>query len=118
MSNLAAVIFLAASSVPAAGGATHADEITAFASTMAIAKTVKESCPGIAPDDHFLELLRQRLHVANADRPAFVPQARAAADKLLKARDEAPTRAAWCDAVFRLYGPEGKLMRGLLSQTP
>lgn len=83
---------------------------------MAIAKTVKESCVGVAPDDHFLELLRQRLHVADADRSAFVPQARAAADKLLKARDEAPTRAAWCDAVFRLYGPRGRMMPGMLER--
>lgn len=65
MSAFAAVIILAASSVPAAGRAIHADEITAFASTMAIAKTVKEICAGMAQDDHFLELLRQRLHVAN-----------------------------------------------------
>lgn len=83
---------------------------------MAIAKTVKESCPDIAPDDQFLEVLRQRLNISDVDRPAFVPEARAAADALLKARDDAPTRQLWCDAVYRLYGPGGRMMQGMLKQ--
>ena len=33
---------------------------------------------------------------------------------LQEAIAEAPSRQAWCDAVFRLYGPDGKMIRGLM----
>lgn len=107
-------MLLTASSASAQQKPRHVDEIRIFASTMAVAKTVKEGCPGIEVDDRLLEKLRGRLHVAESDLPSFALEARAAAGVLARARDEAPTRQAWCDAVFRLYGPDGKLMQGLV----
>jgi acetylornithine deacetylase/succinyl-diaminopimelate desuccinylase-like protein len=108
---LAALAMLVAPAALADGADPHGDEIRAFATTMAIARTVRDNCPDIAPDDYFLEALRQRLRVVDADHPAFAPVARAAAEALQKAVKEAPSAQAWCDATFGLYGTEGKLMR-------
>ena len=116
MSSIVTALISLAASGAAAEAPSHADEISFLAKTMAIARTVKESCPGIAPDDRFLEALRQRLHVVEGDHLAFAEAAHAAAGVLQHARDTAPSRQAWCDAVFRLYGPDGKLMRGMLSR--
>ena len=78
---------------------------------------IAESCPGIAPDDRFLEALRRRLHIVEADHDAFALDAREAAETLQRAVDHAPNRHAWCEAVFRLYGPEGRLMPGKLARS-
>ena len=76
---------------------------------------MRERCPGVEPE-LYLEALQQRLQVVEADHQAFAPQARAAADLLKQGLAEAPSRLAWCDAVFRLYGPEGTLARGMLQR--
>ena len=109
----AAAAVLAFAVTPVLADGSHAAEIEAFASTMAIARTVRESCPGMTPDDAYLEALRVRLHIVEADHPAFAPRARAAAEVLKQGLAEARSREAWCDAVFRRYGPEGMLMRGM-----
>ena len=57
---IVALIILAASPAYAGDARSHGDEIKLFATTMAIAKTVKESCPSIKLDDRFLEELRLR----------------------------------------------------------
>ena len=81
---------------------------------MAIARTVRANCPGIVPDEGMLEATRERLHVVEADHAVFAPQAHAAAETLKQALAEAPNKQAWCDAVYRLYGPRGTMMRGML----
>ena len=113
--HIVALWVAAAATDPRAGeAAAHDEEIRIFATTVAVARTVRENCPGIEPNDYFLEALRLSLHVDEADRPAFATVARPASTSLQTALRQASSRQAWCDASFRMYGPEGTLMRGLL----
>ena len=72
---LAALIL---ASQPALADRSHDAEIKIFAGTVAIARTVQESCPGFELDERYLEALRQRLTVVEADHVALAPQAHAA----------------------------------------
>ncbi len=63
-----------------------------------------------------IEELRTRLRMVAADRPAFVEAGRQAVDALREGIEQAPSRQAWCDATFRLYGPDGTMIRGLISR--
>ena len=113
MSSVALILFTA-NSATAQQALSHADEVKLFASTMAIAKVVKSDCADIFVDDRYLEKVRRRLHIVEADHSAFEPVARAFADVLQEAQAETPDRQTWCDAVFWLYGPDDRLMRGML----
>ena len=110
------LILLATASVSAAQPPPHLVEIKLFASTVAIARTIAEECPGTVADSYYLEALRLRLHVVEADHPTFAEEARAMVKVLHEGLAEAPSRQAWCDAVYRLYGANGTMIRGLLNR--
>ena len=86
----------------------HDAEIKLFATSMAIVRTVNETCPDILVDTRIPEVIRHELHVVEADYPAFAGEAHAFAGELKDAIAAAPSRQAWCDAVFRLYGPTAR----------
>ena len=109
---MAPLLLLTMPGAPA--GATLAHDVKLFASTMAIARTTRETCPDILVDDRIFEGIRQELHVIDADHTVFAAEAHALADDLQKATAAAPSRQAWCDATFRLYGPDGKAIWGLM----
>ena len=81
---VAPLLLLTMPSSSAGAALTHDDEIKLFASTMAIARTVRETCPGILVDDRILEAIRQELHVVEPDHPS--PRRRMPSPVLCKRR--------------------------------
>ena len=119
MSAITIAALLLAATTGAQGDAPlspHDVEIRGFATTLAIAKTVAAACAGAHINLASIEELRTRLHMVAADRPAFVEAGRQAVDALREGIEHAPSRQAWCHATFRLYGPDGTMIRGLISR--
>ena len=97
---------------------THEIEIKEFASTMAVAQVASDRCADILVNLPMLADYQRRLHVASGDSPVLSAEGRMAMSVFSKAIDEAPSSQAWCDAIYRLYGPNGQMIRGLMSRSP
>lgn len=116
--SLAAVLVLIAATAgdepQSAPPLSHADEIKIFASTLTIAKTASDMCADIKVDMAYLGALRTRMHMTDDDSATFALESKTYVAALSRGLSEAPSRQAWCDAVYRLYGPEGTMIRGLM----
>lgn len=93
----------------------HDLAIRAFASTLAIMKMASDRWPDILIDQDLVRRLGQAARfVRERDAPLLADEARAVSKTLAQAIAEAPSVQAWCDVVYRLYGPDGKMIPGLM----
>ena len=84
--------------------------------TLAVAQVASDRCPDILVNTEMLGGLRARLHIQPDDDMAAQIEVRAIIKKLHDAIAEAPSPRAWCDATYRLYGPDGQIRAGLLAR--
>ena len=115
--SLAALLTLAAAGVgdqSTAAAYTHKDEVTTYATIVAVSQVASDRCPDIlalatAPAD-----LQAAWHIVPADEMAVQLQIRG----LMAAFRENADRygKAWCDQQIERFGPSGSLMPGLLKR--
>ena len=96
--------------------APHADEVAAYAHVLAVAQVVSDRCADILVDTAMLEALRGHLHIVDADRTAVARAGRDVAGTLVARMAEATSPAAWCDAAYRGYGPDGDVLPRLMTR--
>ena len=100
-------------SVPAAAYE-HKDEVTTFATAMAVAQVASVRCPDVLAKTDAPRELATTLHIMTTDEMAVQIELRGLTKAYLEQATKAPK--AWCDDVLERFGPDGTMMRGLLKR--
>lgn len=99
-----------ASSPPATGALSPLDAYAEAAATTILAE---QNCPGARLQAGRLTTLRLAAKVVPAQEAALEAKLRSRAAEL-RQRLAADGRAAWCDAAFEAFGPQGTVARDVL----
>lgn len=114
---IAALVALLTPAHAAAGPTySHDDEVTTYATALAVAQVASQRCTDILAYHDGLVALRDSLHLVPGDDMALSIETRGLIRRFEDEAGKASSVTAWCDDVFRAFGPEGTAMRGLLAR--
>ncbi len=113
----ALAVLLVAPSVPVrAATPSHDDEITTYATALAVAQVASQRCADILAYADGLTALHEYLHLVPADDMSLQIETRGMIRRFEDQAKQATSVAAWCEGAYRAFGPEGTAMRGLLAR--
>ena len=92
----------------------HEDEIEVCATLMALTQVASDHCTDILVNLPLLAEFQRRTHVVPADDNAVSRFGRAAIASYTATFAGLPSQQAWCDAVYKRYGPDGTIIPYLL----
>ena len=108
--TMLATFIAAAPGAPTDAAPTHATEIEIFADIMALVQVASDRCADILVNLPLLAEFQRRAHVVPADDAAVSRFGRSAIDRITATVAELPSQQAWCDAVYKRYGPDGTII--------
>ena len=115
---LATLLVAAPANGPSDTAPRHEDEIEIFANLMALAQVASDHCADILINLPLLAEFQRRAHVVAADDAAVSRFGRAAIASYTATFAELPSQQAWCDAVYKRYGPAGTIIPYVLRRQP
>ncbi len=77
---------------------------------MALAQVASDNCADILVNLPLLAEFQRRAHVVPADDAAVSRSGRTAIATYAATIADVPSQQAWCDAVFKRYGPAGTII--------
>ena len=116
--SLAGLVLAVATAAGAAppSAVPHEAEIKLFASAVAVTLVVSSRCPDLGFDDGRLAGLRRMLAIVESDKPALTVEVQYVVGVFKEAMGDEAHWPAWCASAYRLYGPEGSLVRNLIGR--
>ena len=114
-----AIFFALCAVLLASGDQPHDLEIKELADILALSQVVVDRCPNMLVDASKLQSIRDRLHYNKVeDEKPLIDEARAAMPSFEAELAPPSSTIVWCDKNYRLYGPAGVSIRGLLLTSP
>ena len=90
----------------------HKDEVTTYATAIAVSQIASDYCPDVVVRTTSAEEMQEMLHIVPADEMSMQLQIRTMTETF---RENAIAyRKVWCEQQVERFGPNGTLMRGLL----
>ena len=99
-----------------AGAPSHDDEITTYATALAIAQVASQRCAHVLAYADGLTALRDYLHLEAADDMSLQVETRGMIRRFEDQAAQATSVEVWCEGAYEAFGPEGTAMRGLLAR--
>lgn len=111
----AALIGLCGSS--AADAQSHAEQVNVYARALSATTFAEQACPGFRANASRLALMRAQAGITDADDQTTASKIRESTASVTSTYERVG-QSAWCADTYRLFGPNGTLVRDALGKKP
>lgn len=110
-----AVAVLSVCGSSAAHAQSHADQVNVYARALSATTFAEQACPGFRANASRLALMRAQAGITSAEDQAIADKIRESTASVTSVYARAG-QGAWCADTYRLFGPDGTLVKGALGK--
>ncbi|WP_192709451.1 hypothetical protein [Methylobacterium sp. OAE515] len=101
----------------AAHAQSHADQLAVYARTLSTTTFAEQACSGFRARAPKLAQMRERAQITDAEDSVIADRMRESTAAVTAAY-ERTGKDAWCADAYRLFGPDGLLVKGAMERKP
>ncbi|MGH1572440.1 hypothetical protein ACRAWG_19330 [Methylobacterium sp. P31] len=101
----------------AAHAQSHAEQVSVYARTLSTTTFAEQACLGFRADASKLAAMRTQAQITEAEDQMIADKIRESTASITSTFERIG-QSAWCADTYRLFGPDGTLVKGALGKKP
>lgn len=95
----------------------HAEQVNVYARALSATTFAEQACPGFRANASRLALMRTKAGIIDAEDETIANKLRESTASVTSSYERVG-QSAWCADTYRLFGPDGTLVKGALGKKP